>query len=63
MVLLIGSEAPASAEMLDASTQQPSLFQALPTKLSAVLQIEFGVAWLGTGPTKEGWVTTETLPT
>jgi hypothetical protein len=63
LVLVIGSEAPASAEMLLASTQQPLSFQALPTKLCAALLMDLGVAWLGAGPTKLGWVTTDTLPT
>src|ERR1700704_6581662 len=63
LVLVIGSDAPASAEMLLASTQQPLSFHALPTKGPATLQMEFGVAWLGVGPAKAGWVTTETLPT
>ena len=62
-LLVAGSEAPASADMVLASTQQPSWFHALPTKVRAVEHTEFGVACAGTGPTKLGWVTTLTLPT
>jgi hypothetical protein len=49
-VLEIDSEAPVSAEMLEARTQQPSIFRALPTNASAAVQIESGVALVGAGP-------------
>src|SRR5215831_11598514 len=35
-VLCTGNDVPASAAMVLASTQQPSMFQALPTKLLAI---------------------------
>src|ERR1700744_2828451 len=56
-VLCTGSDAPASAAMVLASTQQPSMFQACPTNLSATAAIESGVACAGTVPVKLGWVT------
>jgi hypothetical protein len=38
------------------------MFQACPTKLSAVAAIESGVAWVGKVPVKLGWVTMVALP-
>src|SRR5471032_2946262 len=52
MELSTGSEAPASSAMVLASTQQPSIFQALPTNVCATAAIELGVAWLGMAPVK-----------
>src|SRR5262249_34663836 len=46
--LCTGSDAPASAAIVLASTQQPSMFQAWPTKLSATAAMECGVACAGT---------------
>jgi hypothetical protein len=63
IVLVIGSDAPASAEMLLASTQHPVMLQTLPTKLIAVRATERGVACVGVGPAKLGCVVTVTLPT
>ncbi len=61
-VLCTGNDAPASAAMLLASTQQPFMFHACPTKLLATAAIEFGVAWAGTVPMKDGAVATVALP-
>ena len=61
-VLCTGSDAPASAAMVLASTQQPSMFHAWPTKLSATAAIEFGVAWGARVPVNVGCVTTVALP-
>jgi hypothetical protein len=61
-VLCTGTPAPASAAILLASTQHPSMFHAWPTKLSAAATIESGVAWVGTAPVSWGWVATVALP-
>ena len=54
IVLVIGSEAPASAEILPVRIQHPLMLQTWPTKLIATWVMEWGVAWLGVGPTKWG---------
>ena len=62
-MLVIGSDAPASAEMSLANTQHPLMLQTWPTKLIAAVTMERGVAWSGVGPAKWGCVVTATLPT
>src|SRR5580658_5532098 len=61
-VLCTGSDAPASAAIVLASTQHPSMFHAWPTKLFATATIESGVACAGTVPENIFSVTTVALP-
>src|SRR5215469_15499331 len=57
-VLCTGSEAPASAAIVLANTQQPFMFHAWPMKLMATEAIELGVACEGTAPVNDGSVAT-----
>ena len=61
-VLCTGSEAPASAEMVLARTQQPSKFQAWPTKLSAAAAMNRASPGRASRRCNRGWVTTVALP-